>query len=129
MVAQKVEGEIGGRKLVFETGKLAKQANGSVLLQYGETVLLVTAVMSDEVREGIDFFPLTVEFREKSYASGKIPGGFFKREGRPTIDATLYSRLADRAIRPFFPEGFKNEVQVIATILSYDGSNSPDVQL
>jgi polyribonucleotide nucleotidyltransferase len=128
MVAQKVEGEIGGRKLVFETGKLAKQANGSVLLQYGETVLLVTAVMSDEVREGIDFFPLTVEFREKSYASGKIPGGFFKREGRPTMDATLYSRLADRAIRPFFPEGFKNEVQVIATILSYDGSNSPDVQ-
>lgn len=122
----RVEGICGDRKLSFETGKLAKQANGAVVVQYGDTVLLVTAVMG-EAREGIDFFPLTVEFREKSYAAGVIPGGFFKREGRPATEAILCSRLTDRPIRPMFPEGFAKEVQIMATILSYDGINSPEV--
>ena len=122
----RVESECGGRKLSFETGKLAKQANGAVVVRYGDTVLLVTAVMG-EPRPGLDFFPLTVEFREKSYAAGVIPGGFFKREGRPATEAVLCSRLTDRPIRPLFPEGFKKEVQVMASILSYDGVNSPEV--
>lgn len=119
--------EFAGRELILETGKMAKQANGSVLVQYGGTVVLATATVSDEKKEGIDFFPLTVNFVEKMYAAGKIPGGFFKREARPSTTATLTSRLIDRPIRPLFPNGFRNEVQIIITVLSYDKINSPDI--
>ena len=116
-----------GRKLVVEHGELAKQASGAVLVRYGDTVVLTTATASKEPREGIDFFPLTVEYVEKSYAAGKIPGGFIKREGRPTENATLTSRLIDRPIRPLFPEGYKNDVQIISTVLSTDMDNSPEI--
>lgn len=119
--------EFGGRKLTIETGKLAKQADGSVVVRYGDTIVLVTAVSKSELKEGIDFFPLTVEFQEKFYAAGRIPGGFFKREGRPSGDATLTARMIDRPIRPLFPEGFFYETQVIATVLSVDKENDPDV--
>ncbi len=111
----------------METGKVAKQANGSVTISYGGTVVLVTACMSREVREGRDFFPLTVEYQEKTYAAGRIPGGFFKREGRPSESEILTARLIDRPIRPLFPKGFFNDVQVMAIVLSSDGENDPDV--
>jgi polyribonucleotide nucleotidyltransferase len=124
---QRVEKEIGGRKLALEVGEVAKQANGAALIWYGETVVLVTAVMAPEVREGIDFVPLTVDYREKAYAAGKIPGGFFKREGRPSEREVLTSRLIDRPIRPLFPKGFGQETQVIAVVLSADTENDPDV--
>ncbi len=124
---QRVEKEIGGRKLVLEVGEVAKQANGAVLVWYGETVVLVTAVVAPEVREGIDFVPLTVDYRERAYAAGKIPGGFFKREGRPSEREILTSRLIDRPIRPLFPEGFAQETQVIAQVLSADTENNPDI--
>ncbi|HKC75853.1 MAG TPA: polyribonucleotide nucleotidyltransferase [Chloroflexota bacterium] len=117
---------VGGRELIFETGELAGQANGSVLVTYGETVVLVTAVVSEAPREGIDFFPLTVDVEEKLYAAGKIPGGFPKREGRPPERSILASRLTDRPIRPLFPKGFRNDVQVVATVLSADQENDPD---
>jgi polyribonucleotide nucleotidyltransferase len=117
----------GKNDLVLETGKIAKQANGSVTVQYGGTVVLVTACMSKEIREGQDFFPLTVEYQEKTYAAGRIPGGFFKREGRPSESEILAARLIDRPIRPLFPKGFLNEVQIIAVVLSSDGENDPDV--
>ena len=123
----RMETNFAGRKLILETGRMAKQASGSVLVQYGGTVVLVTAAVSKERREGIDFFPLVVDFIEKMYAAGKIPGGFFKREARPSTTATLSARLIDRPIRPLFPEGFRNEVQVIVTVLSYDKANSPDI--
>lgn len=123
----RMEADFAGRSLILETGRMAKQASGSVLVQYGGTVVLVTAAVSKERKEGIDFFPLTVDFVEKMYAAGKIPGGFFKREARPSTTATLSARLIDRPIRPLFPEGFRNEVQVIATVLSYDKANSPDI--
>jgi len=113
--------------LILETGKFAKQANGSVTISYGGTVVLVTACMSREVREGRDFFPLTVEYQEKTYAAGRIPGGFFKREGRPSESEILTARLIDRPIRPLFPKGFFNDVQVMAIVLSSDGENDPDV--
>jgi len=113
--------------LVLETGRMAKQANGAVCVQYGGTVVLVTACMSGEIREGQDFFPLTVEYQEKTYAAGRIPGGFFKREGRPSESEILTARLIDRPIRPLFPEGFLNEVQIIAVVLSSDGENDPDI--
>lgn len=119
--------DFGGRKLTIETGKLAKQADGSVTVTYGDTVVLVTAVSKSEMKEGIDFFPLTVEYQEKYYAAGRIPGGFFKREGRPTSDATLIARLIDRPIRPLFPEGFFYDTQVIATVLSVDKDNDPEI--
>ena len=119
--------KFGREELVLETGKIAKQANGSVTVQYGGTVVLVTACMSKEPREGADFFPLTVECQEKTYAAGKIPGGFFKREGRPSESEILTARLIDRPIRPLFPKGFLNEVQVMAMVLSSDGENDPDV--
>jgi len=122
-----METEFAGRKLSLETGRMAKQANGSVLVQYGGTVVLVTATASKERREGIDFFPLMVDFVEKMYAAGKIPGGFFKREAKPSTTATLAARLIDRPIRPLFPDGFRNEVQIIVTVLSYDKQNSPDI--
>jgi polyribonucleotide nucleotidyltransferase len=124
---QRVEKEIGGRKLILEVGEVANQANGAVLVWYGETVVLVTAVAAPEMREGIDFVPLTVDYREKAYAAGKIPGGFFKREGRPSEREILTSRLIDRPIRPLFPKGFRQETQVIALVLSADTENDPDI--
>lgn len=123
----RVEIEWGGRKLKLETGQLARQADGAVLAQYGETSVLATVVAAKAVRPGVDFFPLTVNYQERSYAAGKIPGGYFKREGRPTEKETLTSRLIDRPIRPLFVEGFKNETQVIATVLSFDNENDPDI--
>jgi polyribonucleotide nucleotidyltransferase len=119
--------EIGGRILEVEIGKLAQLSDGACLLRYGETVVLVNACSSKLPREGIDFFPLSVDYEEKMYAAGKIPGGFIKREGRPSENAILTSRLIDRPIRPLFPEGYRNEVQVIATVLSVDQDCSPDV--
>src|SRR5579871_6453571 len=117
----------GGRKLVLETGKLARQADGAIMATYGETTVLCTAVAMKEVKPGQDFFPLTVNYQEKTFAAGKIPGGFFKREGRPTEKETLVSRLIDRPIRPLFPEGYACETQVIATVLSHDLENDPDI--
>jgi len=116
-----------GRKLTLETGRIARQANGSVLATYGETTVLANVVAAPNPKPGIDFFPLTVNYQEKYYAAGRIPGGFFKREGRPTERETLISRLIDRPIRPLFPKGFKNETQVTVTVLSYDQENDPDV--
>ncbi|MCH8997137.1 MAG: polyribonucleotide nucleotidyltransferase [Proteobacteria bacterium] len=124
---QTTEIEWGGRKLVFETGRMARQADGAVLVTYGATVVLCTAVGASTPRVGIDFFPLTVNYQEKTFAAGKIPGGFFKREGRPSEKETLTSRLIDRPIRPLFAEGYKNETQVICTVLSHDLENDPDV--
>jgi len=125
---KKVETEIGGQKLTLESGKLAKQANGSVLVTYGETVVLVTATAAPEPKADIDFFPLTVEYQERLYAVGKIPGSFFRREiGRPSEKETLTSRFIDRPLRPLFADGFANETQVIATVLSMDQQNDPDV--
>lgn len=118
---------IGGNELVFNTGSLATQANGSVLVKYGDTVVLATAVGSQEPREGIDFFPLTVDYEERLYAVGKIPGGFIKREGKPSEKATLSARLIDRPLRPLFPKGFRNDVQIVATVLSVDQDYRPDV--
>jgi polyribonucleotide nucleotidyltransferase len=117
----------GGRKLVLETGKIARQADGAVMVSYGDTIVLCTAVGAKTAKPGQDFFPLTVNYQEKAFAAGKIPGGFFKREGRPSEKETLVSRLIDRPIRPLFPHGFKNEVQVVATVLSHDLENDPDV--
>ena len=127
MNIQRVSTEVGGKTLTIETGKLAKQADGSVLVSYGDTRVLVTACSAKEPRDGIDFFPLTVEFAEKFYAAGKIPGSFFKREGRPTTEATLSARLIDRPLRPLFPEGYRNDTQVVATILSVDKEADVDV--
>jgi polyribonucleotide nucleotidyltransferase len=121
-----VETEIGGRKLKIETNRLAKQAHGSVYIQYGDTAALVTAVSDYKAAEGLDFFPLTLEFQEKFYASGKIPGGFFKREARPTEWATLQARMTDRPLRPLFPAGYKFPTQVVITLLSYDGENESE---
>ena len=126
-MAHTQELEIGGRKLTIETGRMAKQADGAVLVRYGDTVVLVTAVGADEPREGIDFFPLTVEYREQAYAAGRIPGGFFKREGKPRDKEILSARLIDRPIRPLFPDGFRNEVQIVALILSADQENDSDI--
>ncbi len=126
MKTYSVEGEIGGRILKFETGKLAKQAAGSVLVTYGETIVLCT-VVTGAPREGIDFFPLTVDYREKMYAAGKFPGGFFKREARPTQKEILTMRLTDRPLRPLFPEDFRDEVQIQCMVLSSDQENDADV--
>lgn len=119
--------ELGGRKLVVEHGKMAKQANGAVLVRYGDTAVLVAVTASAKPREGADFFPLTVDYEEKMYSSGKIPGSFLKREGRPQTSGILRSRLIDRPIRPLFPKGFRNDVQVIATVLCYDADNAPEI--
>ncbi len=124
---QSFETELGGRKLIVENGKMAKQANGAVLVRYGDTAVLVAVTSSAEPREGVDFFPLTVDYEEKMYSAGKIPGGFIKREGRPPQSAILRSRLIDRPIRPLFPEGFRNDVQIIATVLCFDQDNPPEV--
>jgi len=117
----------GGRPLIIETGRIARQADAAVMVQYGDTSVLATVVAEKKPREGLDFFPLTVHYQEKTYAAGKIPGGFFKREGRPSEKETLTSRLIDRPIRPLFAKGFKNETQVIATVLSHDMENDPDI--
>ena len=119
--------EVGGRPLTIEQGKMAKQANGAVLVRYGDTVVLVTATASTAPREGVDFFPLTVDDEEKMYAVGKIPGGFIKREGRPANEAILCARLIDRPIRPLFPKGFRNDVEVMATVMSVEQDNPPEI--
>ena len=119
--------EWAGRTLTLETGRMARQADGAVLATYGETTVLATAVAMKEVKPGMDFFPLTVNYQEKYFAAGKIPGGYFKREGRPTEKETLTSRLIDRPIRPLFPKGFKNDTQVMITVLSHDLENDPDI--
>ena len=126
MFVQK-EVEIGGKKLLIETGRFAKQANGSVMVRYGDTMVLVTAVAAEEAKEDMGFFPLQVEYREKTSAAGKFPGGFIKREGRPSEKEILSARLIDRPIRPLFPKEFKNETQIIASVLSFDGENDSDV--
>ncbi len=123
----KVEVEWGGRTLTLETGKIARQADGAVLATYGETVVLATVVSAKSAKPGQDFFPLTVNYQEKTFAAGKIPGGFFKREGRPSEKETLTSRLIDRPIRPLFAEGYKNETQVVLTVLQHDLENDPDM--
>lgn len=122
-----VNTDIGGRNITLETGLMAKQANGAVMVRYGDTMILATATAASEPAEDADFFPLTVEYREKAYAAGRIPGGFFKREGRPMEKEILISRLIDRPLRPLFPDAFKNEVQIITTVLSADELNSPDI--
>ncbi len=123
----KVSTKIGSEELIIETGRMAKQSDGAVSVQYGGTVVLTTVVAAKELKEDQDFFPLTVDYREKTYAAGKIPGGFFKREGRPTEKEILTSRLIDRPLRPLFPEHYYNEVQVMSTVLSVDGDNNPDL--
>src|SRR4030042_4721727 len=122
----KVEKEIGDQKLILETGKLAKQAGAAVVVSYGETMVLVAAT-SAPAREDLDYFPLSVEYREKLSAAGKFPGGFMKREGRPSTKEILTARLIDRPLRPLFPDGYFNEVQIVATVLSADQQNDPDV--
>src|SRR5256885_12913155 len=113
--------------MTLETGRVAGLADGAVLVRYGDSVLLATAVSSTQPREGIEFFPLTVEFEERMYAAGKIPGGFIKREARASEAATLAARLTDRPIRPLFPEGYKDDIQLVITVLSTDQENEPDV--
>jgi len=119
--------QLGGRELSVEIGKLAELANGSCLLKYGDTVVLVTATASGKVREGIDYFPLSVDFEERLYAVGRIPGSFMRREGRPSERAVLASRLIDRPMRPLFPSDMRNDVSVMATILSVESDNSPEI--
>ena len=121
------EVEVGGKKIILETGKIARQADGAIIATCGETVVIATAVGAKKVNPEVDYFPLQVSYQEKYYAAGKIPGGYFKREARPTEAETLISRLIDRPIRPLFPEEFRNEVQVLPTVLSYDGVNEPDI--
>ena len=121
------ETELAGRKLILETGKMAGLANGSVLVRYGETVVIVNVTASKEPRDGIDFFPLSVDYEEKLYSVGKIPGSYLKREGKPADKAILTSRAIDRPLRPLFPKDFRNDVCVVATVLSVDPDNSPEV--
>ena len=116
-----------GRRLVLETGKIARQADGAVLATYGETTVLATVVSARAPKAGQDFFPLTVNYQEKTFAAGRIPGGYFKREGRPSEKETLVSRLIDRPMRPLFPEGYRNDTQIVITVLSHDLENDPDV--
>src|SRR6266536_3602504 len=118
---------IGDKTLKFETGKLAKQAGGSVVVRSGDTMVLVTACHAANAREGIDFLPLTVDYREYTYASGRIPGGFFKREGKPAEKEVLTSRLIDRPIRPLFPNGWRYETQIVGLLISADADNDSDV--
>lgn len=122
-----VRAPIGDKELVIETGKLAKQADGAAIVTCGETVVIVTAVASNSTRDELDFFPLTVDYREKAAAAGRFPGGYFKREGRPTEKEILTARMIDRPCRPLFPEGFYNDSQIIAILLSADGENDPDM--
>src|SRR3954463_9786786 len=119
--------EWGGKTLTLETGRMARQADGAVLATYGETMVLATAVSAKSPKPGQDFFPLTVNYQEKTYAAGKIPGGYFKREGRPSEKETLVSRLIDRPIRPLFAEGYKNDTQIVVTVVQHDLENDPDI--
>ena len=121
------ETELAGRKLVIETGKMAGLANGSVLVRYGDTCVMVNVTASKEPKEGIDFFPLSVDYEEKLYSVGKIPGGFLKREGKPGDKAILTSRAIDRPLRPLYPKDFRNDVVVVATVLCVEQDNSPEV--
>ena len=125
--SHRVELDWGGRKLVLETGKIARQADGAVFATYGETTVLATVVSAKEPKAGLDFLPLTCNYFEKFYAAGRIPGGYFKREGRPTEKETLVSRLIDRPIRPLFADGYRCDTQVIVTVLSHDLENDPDI--
>ena len=122
----KTECDVGGKTLSIETGELARQADGAVVVGYGETMILAT-VVAGGVRPGLDFFPLTVDYREKFYAGGRIPGGFFKREGRPSEKETLTCRLIDRPMRPLFPNGFVEDTQIMISTMSHDGENDPDI--
>src|SRR6201985_1986564 len=124
---EKITAQLGDKQIIIETGKLAKQADGAVTVQLGETIVLVAAVAATKAKDGQDFFPLTVDYREKAAAAGKFPGGYFKREGRPTEKEILTCRLIDRPLRPLFPDGFYNEVQVIATVLSVNPEIDPDI--
>src|ERR687892_188709 len=126
-MSEQVTAQVGDKQIVIETGKLAKQADGAVTVQLGETIVIVAAVAATKAKEGQDFFPLTVDYREKAAAAGKFPGGYFKREGRPTEKEILTSRMIDRPIRPLFPKGWYNEVQVQSIVLSADGVNDPDI--
>src|SRR6266478_5650199 len=123
---RKLEIEFAGRPLSLETGRLAKQSHGAVLAQYGDTIVLATVVSAYQSRQKVDFLPLTVDYQERTFAAGKIPGGFFKREGRPSEKEILTSRLIDRAMRPLFPKGFDQETQIVVTVLSADQDNDPD---
>ena len=127
MAKQEFHLDFSGRVITVETGEIAKQADGAVIIRYGDTVTLSTACASNQAKEGIDFFPLTVSFEEKLYSVGKIPGGFLRREGRPSEHATLTARMIDRPIRTLFSEGFRNEVQVVNTVLSVDQDASPEM--
>src|SRR6266540_2143393 len=124
---EQITAQVGDKQITIETGKLAKQADGAVTVQLGETIVIVAAVAATKAKEGQDFFPLTVDYREKAAAAGKFPGGYFKREGRPTEKEILTCRLTDRPIRPLFPKGWYNEVQVQSILLSADGENDPDI--
>src|SRR6185436_17876091 len=126
-MSQNTQIDISGQPFSIETGKVAKQADGSVVVRFGDTMVLATVVAAKTAKESQDFFPLTVEYRERAYAGGRIPGGYFKREGAPVKKETLTSRLIDRPIRPLFPDGFRNEVQVICLAISGDQENDPDV--
>src|SRR5258708_8285431 len=126
-MAEKIFASLGDKQITIETGKLAKQADGAVTVQLGETIVIVESVAANKSKPGQDFFPLTVDYREKAAAAGKFPGGYFKREGRPTEKEILTSRLIDRPIRPLFPKGWYNEVQVQSILLSADGENDPDM--
>src|SRR5947199_7147464 len=127
IMSEKVTAPLGDKQIIIETGKLAKQADGAFTVQLGETIVIVAAVAATKAKAGQDFFPLTVDYREKAAAAGKFPGGYFKREGRPTEKEILTSRLIDRPIRPLFPKGWFNEVQVQSIVLSADGENDPDM--
>jgi polyribonucleotide nucleotidyltransferase len=127
MTLGRIEIPFGAQNLIIESGRLAKQANGAVTVTYGGNVVLVTACMARKPKEGVDFFPLMVEYQEKTYSAGRIPGGFFKREGRPTEKEILTARVIDRPIRPLFPDGLYNDVQIVASVLSSDGEYDPDI--
>src|SRR5437588_11072360 len=126
-MSEKITVQVGDKQIHIETGELAQQADGAVTVQMGETIVIVATVAATKAKEGQDFFPLTVDYREKAAAAGKFPGGYFKREGRPTEKEILTSRLTDRPIRPLFPKGWYNEVQVQCIVLSADGENDPDM--
>src|SRR5487761_712010 len=126
-MSHKITAQIGDKSITIESGKLAKQADGAVTIQMGETIVIVAAVAATKAKEGQDFFPLTADYREKAAAAGKFPGGYFKREGRPTEKEILACRLIDRPIRPLFPKGWYNEVQVQSIVLSADGEHDPDI--
>src|SRR6201994_1125535 len=126
-MSHKITATLGDKQIIIESGKLAKQADGAVTIQRGETIVLVAAVAATKAKEGQDFFPLTVDYREKAAAAGKFPGGYFKREGRPTEKESLTSRMIDRPARPLFPQGYLYDTQVISLLLSADGQNDPDM--